>query len=565
MRVCALCLSIALLLSLLSHVALPTLPCQTFAERHFPVQPTYNESRHGASLAVGKDDFTPEELVAMVLNHAIEISVAHATENGKPIPPPKDVVLTVPTFSTGLERQALVDAASIIDLNVLTLMEENTAAALHYAMDKSFEEEDVVLVFFNLGAASLQVSVVRFFQYEQPQKFGKSKSTPALQVLGKAWDATLGGQAFDQVLVDILADEFNASWRKASGDATKDIRAFTRPMTKLRLQANKVKHVLSANSEIPINMDALHDDISLRTVITRSQFEEATAALLERSVLPFQKALAVANMTAADLTGVELIGGGMRVPAIQNRLQEALGDNLTVGLHMNADESMALGASFGGANISTAFRVRQVGLADISPWEETVTLTNLGEDTSSDEAWTKQATIFKSFGKLNVKKTIAFTHEQDVHCSLDYAESEWLPEGTQRELQRYQVSGVADFAKEMAEKGLEGKPKISLQFELDSSGITSLVKAEAALEETYMVEEEVEVDDEEDADAASSEEMKTEEKIEEKVEEAADSEKTEDGTEAEEPPKVEKKKKKVKVETVSLISCTAIHSHRFGN
>jgi hypoxia up-regulated 1 len=102
-----------------------------------------------------------------------------------------------------------------------------------------------------------------------------------------------------------------------------------------------------------------------------------------------------------------------------------------------------------------------------------------------------------------VKKTIAFTHDKDVHCALDYQENDMLPKGTEMTIERYNVTGVVAFAKEMEEKGL-GKPKVSLQFELNPSGITALVKAEAAVEETYTVEEEVEVDDE-DAEANPTE------------------------------------------------------------
>lgn len=531
---------------------------QVLSERYFPVQPVYNESRRGVGIKVAGSDYTPEELVAMVLNHAVDISVAHAEAGGKPIAPPKDVALTVPSFATASERRALLDAAQVYDLNVLTLIEENTAAALHFAMDKNFEgEKETTLLFYNMGASSTQVSVVRFFQYDQPQKFGKPKSTPAIQVLGKAWDDTLGGQAFDNVLVEILADEFNELWRARTGDNTKDIRTMARPMTKIRLQANKVKHVLSANTEIPVNMDAVYDDISMRLVVTRAQFEQAAGSLLQRAVAPVHKALEVANMTVSDLNGTELIGGGMRIPAVQARLQEYLGETVELGLHMNADESAALGAAFGGANISTAFRVRQVGLADITPWEQTVALSNLAEE-NADEPWSKEATLFKAFGKTNIKKTIAFTHGQDVHCALDYADADWLPEGTQTAMQRYDVSGVKEFADEMSEKGISGKPKVSLQFELTASGITDLVKAEAALEETYTVEEEVEVEDDSEDSEAEKEEKEQESSVEGATETAdnkSDEAKDDETASDFEWKAPEKKKKTIKVENVS--ACTA--------
>jgi hypoxia up-regulated 1 len=243
-----------------------------------------------------------------------------------------------------------------------------------------------------------------------------------------------------------LADHFNREWRHAKKH-DKDVRENPRAMTKLRLQANKVKHVLSANMEIPVYMDALHDDMSLSVHITRSQMEEFCADLMVRAVVPVTKVLTMANVTLQNITAIELIGGGMRVPKIQTELSKALG-NLEMGLHINSDESMALGASFFGANISTAFRVRHVGLTDVNPFTVAVSLQNMPEEEKkgllgfgggskkmpegeAEEEWTKRATMFKSFGKMGVKKTIAFTHAKDVHCALDYEENEHLPKGTQ--------------------------------------------------------------------------------------------------------------------------------------
>merc|ERR1711907_897008 len=122
---------------------------------------------------------------------------------------------------------------------------------------------------------------------------------------------------------------------------------------------------------------------------------------------------------------------------------------------------------------------------DINPFAIGVSLEDLDKESSDKEtdgeedSWGKSATIFKANGKVGVKKTIAFTHDQDVHCSLDYAEPEKLPVGAKTELQRYKVTGISAFANEMEEKGLSS-PKVSLQFELSQSGTIALVKAEAA-------------------------------------------------------------------------------------
>ena len=387
----------------------------------------------------GKESFTPEELSAMLLNHAADFTLAYGEEKGSSLGTIKDCVLTVPSFATQTDRQARLDMAEVAGFNVLGLIDENTAAALNFGMDKMYEEPQIIL-FYNMGAGSLQVSVIKFHSYEMPEgKYSKkTKTVGSIEVLGKAWDATLGGAAFDNRLVDYMADHFNREWNHARKHK-KDIRDIPRAMTKIRIQANKVKHVLSANQEIPIHMDSLYDDMSLSMHITREQFEELCKDLIERASVPVTEAVKAANLTMADITATELIGGGMRVPAVQAGLADFFGE-LELGLHINSDESMALGASFFGANISTAFRVRHVGLTDINPFPVAVSLENLGEEGEKDkkkkkkddeDEWSKEATVFKAGGKIGVKKTIAFTHDKDVHVSLDYADAESLPEGSQ--------------------------------------------------------------------------------------------------------------------------------------
>lgn len=513
----------------------------------------------------------------MVLHYAEEITHHYGKEKGNTYGDISDCVLTVPSFATQAERQALLDAAELAGFKVLSLIDENTASAVNFGMDKAFDEPQIYL-FYNMGASSLQVSIVKFHSYEVPEsKYSKKmKAVGSIEVLGKGWDMTLGGIEFDNRVVEYMADHFNREWRKARGH-DKDIRDVPRAMTKLRLQANKVKHVLSANQEIPVHLDSLHDDMSLSLQMSRTQLEELCDDLMERAVAPVHSALATANLTLDDVTAIELVGGGMRVPKVQTGLSSLLGDK-ELGMHINSDESMALGAAFFGANISTAFRVRQVGLTDINPFPIGVSLKNLEADKKKkkedEEEWSKQATIFKANGKIAVKKTIAFTHDEDVHCALDYSEPETLPTGAKPDMQRYKIKGVAEFAKEMEEKGL-GKPKVSLQFELSQSGTTSLIKAEATVEETYNVEVEVDVDDDEEAksnetDAADeATERKTEEKEDEKVDETTKEDETTDNeTKAENSTAEEEKPKKKtkmieKVRAIEFYDCITSASFFF--
>ena len=578
---------------------------QVLKERHYHFTPEYNETRSGVCLTIDGKEFTPEELVAMVLTHAKDITAAYGVTS-----PLKDCVLTVPSFYTQHERRALLDAAELAELNVLALINENTAAALHFGIDR-IDEKPLTYLFYNMGAGSLQVSVVRYLSYpHKATKYAKEKTVGAFEVLSSSWDATLGGMSFDARLVDFMAEEFNVVWNEKRGTKDKDVRNFPRAMAKLMIQANKIKHVLSANTDIPVFIDALHDDINYQTHISRAKFEEICHDLLVRASAPIEKALKLANVTLQELDAVELIGGAMRVPKVQEAVSKALGD-LELGMHLNSDESMALGAAFHGANVSTSFKVRHVGMADVNTFPVAVDLTDLDvgkekkksggglfgigkkkddkKDGNDDDVWAKHATIFKLGSKLGVKKTIAFSYEKDVHVEVNYEESDTLPIGTGLSIEQYDVSGVAEFAKEMKEKEL-GVPKVSLQFELDTSGLTKLIKAEAVVEEIVMVEEEVEVDDDEDDDGEKSstdgdatddtstkesddakpedDEKKEDEKEGEGEKDATDAttekndtkdETKEEGDDKKAEEKVEKKKKKTKMVQKVCVTCFNVY------
>ena len=522
----------------------------TLGERHYHFAPERNETRAGTNIVVDGESYTPEELVAMVLTHAREIAAVY----GESETPPGECVLTVPSFYTQHERRALLDAASLAGLNVLALINENTAAALHFGIDR-IDETPVTYLFYNMGANSLQVSVVRYLSYPtKTTKYAKAKNVGAFEVLSSAWDATLGGASFDARLVNFMADEFNKVWNEKRGTTTNDVRKYPKSMAKLMIQANKVKEVLSANSEIPVFIDALQDDVNYQTTMSRAKFEGICHDLLERASEPIGRALEMANVTLDELDAVELIGGGMRVPKVQEAVGLAMSGgtkSIDLGMHLNSDESMALGAAFHGANVSAAFKVRHVGMADVNSFPVAIDMADLDvgkeqkkfggglfgigkkkqeEEKAGDDVWAKHATIFKKGSMLGVKKTIAFSHEKDVHVAVNYEESDMLPIGTSLSIEQYDVSGIADFAADMAKKSL-GVPKVSLQFELDTSGLTRLVKAEAVVEETVMVDEEVEVEDDEadiadigtgDAAAADDAKVEDEAKVEAKEKEGDD-------------------------------------------
>uniref|UniRef100_A0A7S2AJ41 Uncharacterized protein n=1 Tax=Octactis speculum TaxID=3111310 RepID=A0A7S2AJ41_9STRA len=438
-----------------------------------------NDTRGGLSIKLGDADYSPEELTAMLLGHAKDFTKAFG---GKEI---RDCVLTVPSFYTFHERLALKNAAEIAKLKVLALIDENTAAALQYGKDRVFEENHTVL-YFNMGAASTQVTITTYGSYVGKEGY-KNKTIGTFDVIAKAWDENLGGTDFDLKLTNYFADEFN----KKSGGEIRDV---PRAMAKLRAQATKSKQVLSANSEIPVKINSLHNDVDFTVHITRAKFEQLSQDLFARVTLPISEALAQANLTVADLDGVELLGGGMRIPKIQSILGDFFVDK-QLGVHLNADEAMALGAAFHAANLSTAFKVRKTGMTDFTTHAVNVSVKSiikevglLGSLFGTDEAaaeeaksWSRVTTLFKAQNRFDLKKTIAFHHDHDIICDLTYPDPSSLPPSLSPQIAILNVTGIEAFAKEMAAKGLD-KPKIHLTFKLEGRGVT-LSKAEATVEE----------------------------------------------------------------------------------
>ena len=469
---------------------------QELSAQYFPHDIYTNETTGFSCIKQEQTFYTPEELVAMMMTHAKDMTLAHG---GKVI---KDCVITVPSHFTYHERRALYTAAHIADLRVLTLVEENTAAALHYGMDRVFDTPTTVL-YYNMGSSSVQVTIVTYSSYTTKET-GKNKPIGQFEVIGKAWDSSLGGFNFDVKLAELMARRFNEVWGKKASGKGKDLRDFVRPMTRLRSEAVKVKEVLSANTEYPVKAEQLHDETDLVTKITRSDFEAECADLFARITAPIDKALAEANITLSEVQSVELLGGGVRVPKVKRLLDEYFtASQIEVGQHLNGDEAMALGAAFRAANLSTSFKVRKVGQSDINNFGISIHMEALpsedkeasggglfglfgGKKDKTKEAgdakedkWSKIAEIFPPKLTLSSKlRTVTFPFDEDVVCKIEYTDPSALPLGTDSTIAVFNITGISKFAKEASKKN-SSPPKIHLSFGLDSDGVVSLIRAEA--------------------------------------------------------------------------------------
>lgn len=351
-------------------------------DQHFPYEAYANESTSITHLKVEKTNYTPEELLAMMMEYAKDITKTHI---GKDI---KDCVITVPASFTQHERKALYVAADIANLKILSLIEENTAAALQYSMDRVFDEPHNVL-FYNMGSNSVQVTVVRYSSLHIKEA-GKNKTIGQFEIIGKSWNNNLGGITFDMVITDMIANRFNEIWNAKRNKnnnpnyVTQNVKQFVKPMTRIKNEATKIREVLSANNEIPLKIDQLHDDVDIQMKISRADFEANCESLYAQLLAPISDALLMANVTIQDIHAVELLGGGVRMPKVKSTLDHYFKQaDLELSQHLNGDEAMAFGAAFRGANISTAFRVRHIGMSDIQVFSISARLETLPTDGSS--------------------------------------------------------------------------------------------------------------------------------------------------------------------------------------
>ena len=234
----------------------------------------------------GFDDveyLTAEEINAMILDYARNLGVMF--DNGQQI---VDCVVTVPTYFTHHERQAILDAASLIGLNVLSLIDETTAAALQYTVNKEFVNKTHRVMFYDMGAGSVQVSIAEFHT-----KIDKKTKLPKryFHVLGKAWDETLGGAHLSKILSEKFAEDFVEQHHI-------DPRGNLRVEYRLRGLGEKLKEMLSVNEKLPVNEGTLYEERDLSTMATKQYIIDHSEHLTKRLLAPALKALEEAGLTS---------------------------------------------------------------------------------------------------------------------------------------------------------------------------------------------------------------------------------------------------------------------------
>lgn len=361
-----------------------------------------------------KEKFSATQLVAMYLS---KIRQTAAAELKLPV---SDICMTVPPWFTDVQRRGLIDAAEIAGLKLLRLINDNTAAALGWGITKldlpGPEEKPRRVAFVDVGHSSYTCSIIEFRKGE-------------LSVKATAWDRNFGGRDFDKALVDHLTKEFKGKYKV---DITTHGRAMARTIT----AAEKTKKILSANQQSPVNIESLMNDIDATSMITRQEFEAMIEPLLARAHLPLEQALAQAKLTKEDIDIIEVVGGGSRVPALKERIQEFFGKPLSFTL--NADEALARGSAFSCAILSPVFRVRDFSVQDIISypiefgWEKAPDIPD--EDTC--------LTVFNKGNVMPSTKILTFYRKQPFDLEARYAQPEELPGKTNPWIGRFSVKSV---------------------------------------------------------------------------------------------------------------------------